>query len=96
MVKAAVEVVSIAARQDMRGLLKEYARLGYKETYHGSERGFDDLWRTAFPPAQHAPPKVPPVNKNAVSAALALGKVLCVLSHGRPAHYGVCSPASSR
>ena len=56
MVKADVEVVSIAARQDMRGLLKEYARLGYKETYHGSERGFDDLWRTAFPPAENEPP----------------------------------------
>ena len=43
-----VEVILKAAQRDMGLLLKEYARVGYRQVHNGSDEGFDEFWRRAF------------------------------------------------
>lgn len=42
------EAILKAVQRDMRSLLKEYARVGYKQVHDGSDEGFEEFWYRAF------------------------------------------------
>ena len=46
--KEDAEVILESARRDMRLLLKEYARLGYKNVHNSTDEGFEEFWYRAF------------------------------------------------
>jgi hypothetical protein len=41
------ENLRAVAHQDMISLLKEYARIGFREVHDGTDKGFEELWQKA-------------------------------------------------
>jgi hypothetical protein len=41
-------VLDASLHKDRMRLVKEYARLGFKQANNGNEQGFEELWRDTF------------------------------------------------
>lgn len=46
------ETARIAIREDLRLLVKEYARQGHLQSQSGTNQEFERMWRLAFPVAK--------------------------------------------